>query len=610
MSEKIKKPRENPDVDSRLSFEEEQSQIDLLKRSGIGIDWTSGTIRAKNFIGGGTGLWDVGEGTGTGPKGDKGDQGIQGEKGDQGIQGERGLKGDKGDKGDTGSTGQDGADVNPVQLDKIQADILVNTAGISQNASDINAEKVRNNEQDIKIEANEDAIATKAPQATTYTKTEVDASQEAQDDKITKNKTDIAKNKSDITSNSNAIGAVSTRVTAAENDIIELEEEIEALAPSFDRGHWEHDPVEGMAARAPIEGAYYLAGNATQIVQMFEETHQIYFNNIDSEDPAQTHTFDDVTEGMYIEMFEGLDSSFLLGVVETVTKGSSHTVIDVTVVKAEGGPGDEDDTVVSGQSVRAGVRVKFFNLAEGELNLDGYMQTSGGTFTGDVIFTKEIHTKPAGTNQFVNLKTFPSKNPDTDEWDYTSAFGVNVDLDHGNTLSNSFKFSNRYGDILTVNGGTGPGAKYEGRITDDKHLVTKEYVDSKAGSGGGLITLATPGGGFSYVSSSSSPPSMGQFSANDSSTANNTNWHFYNMYDNNNLSVMCKDYEKTDTTMLEIWNKGSLRVRTTLKAWQTSSRSPTCMQAICSGGKPSTALGATLAGGSYYDIIITNLRKK
>ena len=134
MSEKIKKPRENPDVDSSLSFEEEQSQIDLLKRSGIGIDWTSGTIRAKNFIGGGTGLWDVGEGTGTGPKGDKGDQGIKGEKGDQGIQGERGLKGDKGDKGDTGSTGQDGADVNPVQLDKIQADILVNTAGISQNA--------------------------------------------------------------------------------------------------------------------------------------------------------------------------------------------------------------------------------------------------------------------------------------------------------------------------------------------------------------------------------------------------------------------------------------------------------------------------------------------
>ena len=77
MSEKINKPRENPDVDSRLSFEEEQSQIDLLKRSGIGIDWTSGTIRAKNFVGGGTGLWDVGEGTGTGPKGDKGDQGTK-----------------------------------------------------------------------------------------------------------------------------------------------------------------------------------------------------------------------------------------------------------------------------------------------------------------------------------------------------------------------------------------------------------------------------------------------------------------------------------------------------------------------------------------------------
>ena len=607
MSEKIKKPRENPDVDSRLSFEEEQSQIDLLKRSGIGIDWTSGTIRAKNFIGGGTGLWDVGEGTGTGPKGDKGDQGIQGEKGDQGIQGERGLKGDKGDKGDTGSTGQDGADVNPVQLDKIQADILVNTAGISQNASDINAEKVRNNEQDIKIEANEDAIATKAPQATTYTKTEVDASQEAQDDKIDKNKTDIAKNKSDITSNSNAIGAVSTRVTAAENDIIELEEEIEALAPSFDRGHWEHDPVEGMAARAPIEGAYYLAGNATQIVQMFEETHQIYFNNIDSEDPAQTHTFDDVTEGMYIEMFEGLDSSFLLGVVETVTKGSSHTVIDVTVVKAEGGPGDEDDTAVSGQSVRAGVRVKFFNLAEGELNLDGYMQTSGGTFTGDVIFTKEIHTKPAGTNQFVNLKTFPSKNPDTDEWDYTSAFGVNVDLDHGNTLSNSFKFSNRYGDILTVNGGTGPGAKYEGRITDDKHLVNKEYVD--ANSGGVLETLHSGGNTFKY-STSSPPQGENQFSTSSASTYSNKIYTFRNLYSYTGAKVNLKDYDAVRGSMIEIWKGNSLMVKTVIKNWLTSPASTMCVQFEVSGYKATVYNSSNFNTSDIYSVIITGLRKK
>ena len=56
----------------------------------------------------------------------------------------------------------------------------------------------------------------------------------------------------------------------------------------------------------------------------------------------------------------------------------------------KGGPGDEDELAVSGQSVKAGVRVKFFSLSEGELNLDGYMQTSGGIFTGDVTHKKII----------------------------------------------------------------------------------------------------------------------------------------------------------------------------------------------------------------------------
>ena len=88
-------------------------------------------------------------------------------------------------------------------------------------------------------------------------------------------------------------------------------------------------------------------------------------------------------------MFEGLDSSFLLGVVSKVDKQSTHTVMDVTVVKAEGGPGEEDDTAVSGQSVKVGVRVKFFNLAEGDLNLDGYMPKVGGEFTGPVVINYE-----------------------------------------------------------------------------------------------------------------------------------------------------------------------------------------------------------------------------
>ena len=67
----------------------------------------------------------------------------------------------------------------------------------------------------------------------------------------------------------------------------------------------------------------------------------------------------------------------------------------------------------------------------------------------------------------------------------------------------------------------------------------------------------------------------------------------------------------TPSTMLEIYTGGDLRIKTTLKAWEPSPRNPSeCIQAICSGPKPATSRGATLANNNYYDIIVTNLRKK
>jgi len=395
-----------------------------------------------------------------------------------------------------------------------------------------------------------------------------------------------------------ALVNLADQVEENKQDILELEEEIEAIAPSFDRGEWDFAEPETLPSE-PLPKTYHILNEAGAVAITYANTHKVVFSNADAHEDI--HTWADVEVGQYLEMFDERDGEFLLAKVDSIELETTYASFEVTVQKSDGGPRGitgEDD-----YSHR--VRVKFFSLGE-DVDLSSYMPIKGGTFTGKVTHTKAVDYKPTFPATFVTLKTYAPINPDTNDSDFTSAFGVNVDLDHGNTLSNSFKFSSRYGDILTVNGGTGPGAKYEGRITDEKHLVNKEYVDSR----GGLITLASPGGGYKYVSSSSTPPSMGQFSANDSNTANNKEWHFYNMHDNNNLSVMCKDYEKTDTTMLEIWNQGTLRVRTTLKAWQPSPRSATCIQAICSGGKPSTALGATLSGTGYYDIIITNLRKK
>lgn len=115
---------------------------------------------------------------------------------------------------------------------------------------------------------------------------------------------------------------------------------------------------------------------------------------------------------------------------------------------------------------------------------------------------------------------------------------------------------------------------------------------------------------FVYYHSTNQAPVSNYFSANLSDTKFNTTWHLNNLKDERSANVMCKDYEATKGTMLEIWKEGTLRVKTTLRAWEPSSRGNNCIQAVASGSKPSVALGATLAHGNDYQIIVTNLRKK
>ena len=446
-----------------------------------------------------------------------------------------------------------------------------------------------------------------------------DESQKAQDTKIDKNKTDIKTNKDKIAENKSSIEGLAASLANTDNNVIELEEEIEALAPSFDRGHWEHDPVEGMAGGAPMEGGYYLAGDSAQIVQKFEDTHQIYFHNEDSENPPQTHTFDDVTEGMYVELFEGSDSSFLLGVVETVTKGTTHTVVDVTVVKAEGGPGVEEEQPenpeVSASGAPGVIRVKFFNLTEGEINLDGYMQTSGGTFTGQVKHKKDIIIEPTMPSRFVNIKNRYATNPDgSDAGAGGTAFGINFDLDHGNSGYNQVKWTTRAGDILNISGGSRAWAKYRGEMTEDTNLVNKLYVDNAikdnagANSETNLHTLTSAGNTIKYVPASKSL-NFGEFGATSANMGSNKNFYFYKLYSANGATVDVKNYEATESTMLEIWTNGELVVKTALHDWQQSSYSSADIQAKISGFKVMTSAG-NLNTSANYGVVLSGLKKK
>ena len=509
--------------------------------------------------------------------------------------------------------------------------------------------------------------------ADVYTKTETDDLMLNKQDtgvSYTKTETDsLVNNKADVST----VNDVTSRVTSAENDIVELEEEIEALAPSFDRGHWLHDPITGASGAAPGEGAYYIVdGNAT-VTQEFNDTQQIYFNNIDDDTPAKTHTFNDVTEGMYIELFDGLDSSFLFGQVETVTKQSDHTVINLTVIKAEGGPGLDTDSIVSDVSLRAGIRVKFFNLSEGDIDLDGYMQTSGGVFTGDVKHKKDIIIEPLLPNRFVNIKNRYATNADgtNSGGSDNTQFGVNFDLDHGNSGYNTVKWSNRDGDIFAVYGGTQANAKYTGVISSGNHLVNKAYVDKHLLKTGGqidgeltikkntqvalniigdsnttqmkvwssgavelpnytafkdneLVTksyvdteiAAIPetvtlhsGGNSMYWTDTTGALSNAQWGTGTNNSSNNGRFYFNRLYTNTGSTVSASSYTTTADSVLEIWKNGVLIVKTPIYNWIASNRNSGQRMCDAGGYRVTTTNGETFNSSVNYGIIITNMEK-
>ena len=199
-------------------------------------------------------------------------------------------------------------------------------------------------------------------------------------------------------------------------DIIALEEELEAVVPAFDRGIWTHDAEATDLNSAPLESCYFIKDKDGGHAETYADTTEIFFNNIDAQDPPATHTFADVKVGQNVELFEELDNSFLLANITAMYKEDDYTRFVVDVLKSEGRPSFEvgagGDIGLDTASLHdAGVRVKFFDLG-GEVSLEGFMPKAGGTFTGTVKHKKNIDIEPTMPNRFVNVKNFYATNAD------------------------------------------------------------------------------------------------------------------------------------------------------------------------------------------------------
>jgi hypothetical protein len=160
-----------------------------------------------------------------------------------------------------------------------------------------------------------------------------------------------------------------------QGEIVELEEEIEAIAPSVERGFWTMNLLGTVANQGQMslyDDDYTNVGNPTGL---FKDVKSIWLNERDN--AGTSHGFAGVEAGELIELFvQGADEYGLYEVVDIhdETNGAAQWwVIEVTFVRTL------EDTSTTGTGDI--IRVKIFNAPEGG-SADEFVLKEGDDMTG------------------------------------------------------------------------------------------------------------------------------------------------------------------------------------------------------------------------------------
>ena len=164
-------------------------------------------------------------------------------------------------------------------------------------------------------------------------------------------------------------------------DIIELEQEIDAIAPSVERGEWTYSDT-GIASSA---GSYSMNTDTLDAglgdpADIFAAVENVVINEKDK--AGTIHSFANVEVGQLLEIFEAADSDYglyeILDVTEQTGGGTgpipayTYWSLDVALVR-------------TGQGHKASglARFKIFSPPEGG-TADGFVLKSGDTITGPI----------------------------------------------------------------------------------------------------------------------------------------------------------------------------------------------------------------------------------
>jgi len=334
-------------------------------------------------------------------------------------------------------------------------------------------------------------------------------------------------------------------------DIIELEEEINAIAPSIEYGTWKYEePNDGNIGRPPQPGTFYLISNSA-ITNEYIQTTAIKIHNDEyvapgDQDPVDNHTWADANVGDLIQLFDAADPDFFLGRITAKNVDDIGEFVTLTVqrLQSAGTPDDNPDPV-TGEFL---TRINIFEEPTGG-DATEFVKKRGDTMTGDLIINRSTESddiaaglklKGDRPNKTDSAATITFENAQSSQIGYLTYrafqtedpwFKFNQDVDLGNkglhsvdhirmkpggsigsgtnsrilvragsssaaatqiqrpgdgirtfSIRGKVKGSSTVQDIFWAygnNGTTGDAINYTGLTTNDNHIATKKYVDSK-----------------------------------------------------------------------------------------------------------------------------------
>jgi hypothetical protein len=194
----------------------------------------------------------------------------------------------------------------------------------------------------------------------------------------------------------------SNEIQTIKHDIIELEEEIDAIAPASERGTWAFNPVGNVS----LPGAYtmytdFRDDGLGNVASIFATVKNIALNEKDLDNTV--HNFGGTEEGDLLEIFEENDADYGLYSIVSIEKidnpnpgGITYSYISIDVNLERTGSGDSADS-------RA--RFKVFKAPEGG-DASAFVQKSGDNMEG----TLDMEGV-SGRNKILNL-AIPTSNYD------------------------------------------------------------------------------------------------------------------------------------------------------------------------------------------------------